>query len=66
MPTMLYGEGVNITDDMIPDVAKQPDVMAAAKSAGEALGKRLRDDHDRMQVTERMQAKLMAMFGESA
>ncbi len=66
VPTLLYGEGVKIADEMIPNVAKQPDVMAAAKIAGETLGQRLRGGHDRMQVTQQMQAKLMAMFGESA
>ena len=66
VPTMLYGEGVKITDDMIPDVAKQPDVIAAAQAAGKHLGQRLRDAHDRLKVTAKMQAKLMAMFGESA
>ncbi len=66
VPTMLYGEGVKISEDMIPDVSKQADVMTAAKAAGEALGNRLRDGYDRMQVTQQMQAKLMAMFGESA
>ena len=66
VPTMLYGEGVKITEEMIPDVARQADVMAAAKAAGKTLGDRLRNGHDRMKVTEQMQAKLMAMFGESA
>lgn len=66
VPTLLYGEGVKITEDMIPDVAKQADVVAAAKSAGKTLGERLRNGHDRMKVTEKMQAKLMKMFSESA
>lgn len=65
VPTMLYGEGFKMTDDLIPDVAKQPDVMAAAQAAGKTLGQRLRDGHDRMKVTEQMQAKMMAMFSES-
>jgi len=65
VPTLLYGEGVKITEEMIPDVTKQPEVMAAAEAAGRQLGERLRTDHDRMKVTAQMQAKLMAMFGES-
>ena len=65
VPTMLYGEEVKITDDMIPRVTKQPDVMAAAAAAGKQLGHRLQDGHDRMKVTAQMQAKLMAMFSES-
>ena len=63
---MLYGEGVKISDDMIPDVTKQPDVMSAAQAAGKTLGQRLRDGHDRMKVTERMKAKMMSLFEESA
>ncbi|MEJ2155444.1 MAG: flavodoxin family protein [Desulfobacteraceae bacterium] len=65
VPTLLYGEGVKITEEMIPNVNKQPDVMAAAKIAGETLGQRLRSGHNRMIVTQQMQAKLMNMFGES-
>ena len=65
MPTMLYGEGCKITPEMIPDVSKQPEVMQAAADAGHLLGERLRQGHDRMAVTQRMQARLMAMFGES-
>ncbi len=66
VPTLLHGPGVKITEEMIPNVAKQTDVMASAKAAGEMLGQRLRSGHNRMKVTERMQARLMAMFGESA
>ena len=66
VPTMLYGEGVKITPDMIPDVTGQPNVMQAAAEAGRLLGLRLHQGHDRMVVTQMMQAKLMAMFGESA
>jgi len=65
VPTMLYGEGVKITAEMIPDVTKQDDVMQAAVDAGRLLGLRLREGHDRSAVTRAMQAKLMAMFGES-
>ena len=65
VPTMLYGEGCKITPEMIPDVSKQPEVMQAAADAGRLLGERLRQGHDRMAVTQRMQARLMAMFGES-
>jgi hypothetical protein len=62
---MLHGQGVKITDDMIPDVSKQPEVMASAVDAGKQLGQRLRDGNDRMAVTQNMQKKMMAMF-ESA
>ena len=65
VPALLYGEGVKITDDMIPNVSKQPDVLAAAEAAGKQLGRRLRDGHDRMKTAEQMQKALMARFSES-
>ncbi len=66
IPTMLHGPGVKITENMIPNVAKQPETMQAAAEAGRLLRKRLRDGHDRMSVTQNMQQKLMSMFGHSA
>jgi len=66
IPSMIHGEGVKITNDMIPDVKKQEDVMASAVSAGKLLGERLRNSHDREKVTGAMQEKMMAMLGESA
>jgi hypothetical protein len=51
IPTLLYGPGVKITEDMIPDVSKQTAVMSAAAEAGKLLGKRLREGHDRAIVT---------------
>lgn len=66
IPSMIHGEGVKITPDMIPDVCKQKDVMDHAAKAGELLGKRLREGHDRAAVTAAMQEKMMAMFGETA
>jgi hypothetical protein len=63
---MLYGPGTKITEEMIPDVAKQPAVMAAAEAAGKLLGRRLREGHDRMQVTQAMQAKMMERMTHSA
>ena len=66
IPMMLHGEGVKITEDIIPNVAKQPEVISSAAEAGKQLGQRLRENHDRSMVTANMQARLMAMFGESA
>jgi hypothetical protein len=63
---MIHGEGVRITKEMIPDVAKQPKVMAAAVEAGKRLGERLNNGHDRTAVTGKMQEKMMAMFKSSA
>lgn len=66
VPLMIHGEGVKITKEMIPDVAKQPKVLAAAVEAGKLLGERLKNNHDRMAVTQKMQEKMMAMFKSSA
>jgi hypothetical protein len=66
VPTLLYGEGVKIKPDMIPDVTKQSDVIESATTAGKLLGQRLRDGHDRMAVAQKMQEQLMAKFKESA
>jgi multimeric flavodoxin WrbA len=62
IPLMMHGEGVKITEEMIPNVRKQPEVMAAAQAAGRLLGERLQSGHDRQQVTAAMQAKMMEMF----
>lgn len=66
IPHMLYGEKVQITPEMIPDVEKQPDVMAAAADAGKQLGQRLTSGHDSTHVAETMRKKMMAMLTESA
>jgi multimeric flavodoxin WrbA len=63
VPIMLHGEGVKITEDMIPDVSKQADVMQAAADAGKLLGKRLTQGHDRKAVTQKMQQRMMALLG---
>jgi len=65
LPRMLMGEDVKITPDIIPSVTKQPELIEAAQNAGKLLGDRLRSDHDRKSVAEKMQQKLMAMFAES-
>jgi hypothetical protein len=59
---MLYGEGVKITADMVPDVTKQPEVMKAAENAGKLLGQRLGEGHDRIKVTQKMQQQFMEML----
>jgi multimeric flavodoxin WrbA len=66
IPTLLHGPGVKITEDMIPNVSKQLKTIQAAAEAGRLLGKRLREGHDRMRVTQAMQQKLMSMFEHSA
>ncbi len=64
IPHLLYG-GAKITEDMVPNVAKQPEVMAAAIAAGKLLGQRLTQGHDRERVTLAVQQKMMEMFGAS-
>lgn len=63
---MLQGEGVKITEDIIPQVTKQPEVMQEAAAAGKKLSERLRINHDRKEVTNKMQQVLMQKFTESA
>ena len=65
IPLMIHGEGVKITPEIIPDVADQPKVMAAAEEAGKILGQRLKVGHDREAVTAAMQKKMMALFASS-
>jgi len=62
IPMMLHDEGFKITEELIPDVRKQPEVIEAAIKAGKLLGERLKKGHDRMRVTEAMQNKMMVMF----
>lgn len=64
VPYMLYGEGVKITDDMIPDISKQPQLLKAAEQAGEELAKRLAN-HNRDEVTRKMQKIMMEHFKNS-
>lgn len=66
VPRMTYGEGVRITPEMIPDVSRQPEAVAAAEQAGKLLGQRLAQGHDRRKVTAAMQQKMMEMLGSSA
>ena len=65
VPYFMFGEGVKINEDMIPRVTKQPDLLAAARAAGQVLGRRLTEGHDRGAVARAMQAVLMAKFKES-
>ena len=64
-PVMRYGKGVKIIGEMIPDVSKQAEVMAAAAAAGKLLSERLRKGHDRWEVTARMQQMMMERFKET-
>jgi len=66
IPRFLYGEGVKITPEMIPDVGRQPEVMHAARAAGRLLGERLRVGVDRLAVTQKMMQAMMEKFKGSA
>ncbi len=66
VPATLFGAGVKITPEMIPDVRKQPDVMAAAANAGKLLAERLTSGHDRKAVTQKMRERMMILMGSSA
>lgn len=63
IPAMLHGPVEKFTEDIIPNVEKQPDVIAAAIEAGKLLGYRLHNGHDRTKVTKDVKEKLMTMFG---
>ncbi|MFZ7127233.1 MAG: flavodoxin family protein [Desulfobacterales bacterium] len=65
IPVMLHGKGITITDEMIPDVTLQPDVMGSAARAGKLLGDRLRNGHDRTETTRRMRQRMMDMMAHS-
>jgi multimeric flavodoxin WrbA len=62
---MLYGPDIKITEDKIPDVQKQPEILKAAENAGKLLGKRLNVDYDRGQITMKMQSLMMEKFKET-
>ncbi|MBW8041952.1 MAG: flavodoxin family protein [Planctomycetes bacterium] len=64
VPCMLYGEGVKITKEMIPDISKQPQVLQAAEQAGKELAKRL-VGHNRSEITKKMQKIMMEHFKKS-
>jgi multimeric flavodoxin WrbA len=66
IPYFLHGEGVKITVETTPDVTRQPEVMKAAADAGKLLGQRLREGHDRSEVTLKMQKVMMDKFQGSA
>jgi multimeric flavodoxin WrbA len=66
IPRFLYGEGVKITPEIIPDVSRQPETMQAAQAAGRLLGERLRQGVDRQAVTQKMMQAMMEKFKGSA
>ena len=66
IPYFLYGEGVKISPERIPEVTMQPETMRAAVDAGKLLGKRLRGGEERMAVARRMMQVVGKKFRASA
>lgn len=64
VPAMVFGKGVEITEDMIPDIEKQPEVLAEAEKAGKTLADRLAN-HNPQAVTEKMMKQMMEHFKSS-
>ncbi|MEJ2111807.1 MAG: flavodoxin family protein [Acidobacteriota bacterium] len=62
---MLCGPGVKITDDMIPKIDNQAEVLQAARDAGKLLGERLRAGNDRTATAQRMASYLGERFKEA-
>jgi multimeric flavodoxin WrbA len=59
VPVMFHGEDVKITDELIPDVLKQPELIASAKQAGRLLKHRLTDNYGSWEVAEKLQEMMM-------
>ncbi len=55
----------SVDDPALADFVAQLDVMQAAADAGKLLGKRLTTGHDRAQVTQKVQKKMMDLFASS-
>ena len=66
IPRMLFGADVKITEDMIPNVMKQPEVLKQADEVGKLLGEQLKSGYDKHSVAVEMQKKLGEKFSESA
>jgi multimeric flavodoxin WrbA len=65
VPVMFHGEGVKITDELIPDVMKQQELIASAQKAGKILKNRLTEDYDSWKVAEKLQKIMMEKFKSS-
>ncbi len=63
-PVMMFGEGVKITDDMIPNISKQADVLESARKSGKELGGRLAN-HNPEEVAAKMMAVMQEKFKSS-
>lgn len=63
--TLTYGNNVKITEDMIPDVKKQPLTIESAINAGKKLGSLLKNGYDKKEVVAKLQKVLMERFRET-
>jgi multimeric flavodoxin WrbA len=66
IPYFLFGEGVKITPQMIPEVTRQPEVIQTAAAAGRLLGECLRRGEARLAVAQRMMRAMQEKFKSSA
>ena len=62
---MMHGEGYKIKEEEIPDVTKCTQTIESARKAGQLLAERLKNNHDRQAVTQKMQKFMMEKFKES-
>jgi len=62
---MMFGPGAKITEEITPNIEKQPEVLAAARDAGKALGERLRSGNDRAATAQKVAAALGERFKEA-
>ncbi|WP_323131696.1 flavodoxin family protein [Vibrio algarum] len=65
IPAFLNGSCVKFTEDIIPRVEKQSDLMASAVAAGKLLGERLNEGHDRAKVATAVQQEIMKRYAET-
>lgn len=66
IPYFLYGKEAKISEETIPDVMKQTEVVNRAVEAGKELGKRLKEGYDRQEVIRKMQRRMMEKFKASS
>ncbi len=62
IPYFLYGENADVSEENVPDVTRQQDVVKSAAEAGRELGRLVREGYDRSEVTGRMQQRMMEML----
>jgi multimeric flavodoxin WrbA len=62
---MMMGPDAKITEDVIPTLDKQPNVLASARTAGKALGDRLRSGNDRAATAQKIAVYVGKKFQEA-